>query len=156
MQILVETLLQNEVTLERTNSAVYRQMADELDNMGWEGSAKFMRKSSDDELTHADKFGGVLLDRNITPIYDTIRKIDMVNGRLIDYFQKAYEAEQKTTTAIEEIYKTAHDEGEFLVTQFLQWALEEQRTSEKEVWDIVQALQASPDEWRLIDKELLD
>ena len=46
MQILVETLLQNEVTLERTNSAVYRQMADELDNMGWGGSAKFMRLCS--------------------------------------------------------------------------------------------------------------
>jgi len=153
MFVLVEQMLQNEVTLERTNSAVYRQMADELDNMGWGGSAKFMRKSSDDELTHADKFCGVLVDRNITPIYDTIRKIEMVNGRLTDYFYSAYAAEQKTTAAIEEIYKTAHDEGEFLVTQFLQFFLEEQRNSEREVWDIIQMLEAS-DEWRLIDEKL--
>jgi ferritin len=153
MQILVETLLQNEVTLERTNSAVYRQMADELDNMGWGGSAKFMRKSSDDETGHADKFASLLVDRNITPIYDAIRKIDPVNRELPNYFKNAYAAEQKTTAAIEEIYKTAHDEGEFLVTQFLQYFLEEQRTSEREVWDIIQMLEAS-DEWRLIDEKL--
>jgi ferritin len=72
---------------------------------------------------------------------------------LPNYFKNAYAAEQKTTAAIEEIYKTAHDEGEFLVTQFLQYFLEEQRTSEREVWDIIQMLEAS-DEWRLIDEKL--
>jgi ferritin len=70
MFVLVETLVQKEVTLERTNSAVYRQMADELDNLGWGGMAKWMRKASDDETSHADAFGSLLVDRKITPIYD--------------------------------------------------------------------------------------
>ena len=52
---LVEALLQQQLTLERTNSAVYRSMADALDNEGWDGSAKFMRKSSSDELEHAEE-----------------------------------------------------------------------------------------------------
>jgi hypothetical protein len=33
------------------------------------------------------------------------------------------------------------------------WMLEEQRLSEREVWDIIQMLEAS-DEWRLIDEKL--
>jgi ferritin len=153
MFVLVEQMLQNEVTLERTNSTVYRSMADDLENKGWGGSAKWMRKSSDDELTHADKFAGLLVDRNITPVYASLPAIELVEGELPAYFRNAYAAEQKTTAAIEQIYKQAHDEGEFLVTQFLQYFLEEQRKSEREVWDIIQMLEAS-DEWRLIDEKL--
>jgi len=156
MNPLVEALLQQQVTLERTNSAVYRSMADELENMGWDGSAKFMRKSSDEEVEHADKIASLLVDRNITPIYDTIRKIELVGGRLVDYFQNAYEAEVKTTGAVRSLYKQAWDENEFMVAEYLHWFLDEQRISERTVWDIIQALQASPDEWRLIDKELND
>lgn len=153
---LIETLLQQQLTLERTNSAVYRQMADELDNEGWDGSAKFMRKSSGEEAEHGDKIASLLVDRNITPVYDTIRKIEPVNGRLIDYFQNAYTAETNTTVAVQALYKQAWDEGEFMVAEYLHWFLAEQRTSERDVWDIIQALSASPDEWRLIDKELGD
>jgi ferritin len=150
---LVETLLQQQLTLERTNSAVYRSMADALDNEGWDGSAKFMRKSSGEELEHADKIASLLVDRNITPIYDTISKIEPVNGQLPDYFRNAYAAEQKTTLAITTLYKQAWDEGEFLVAEYLHWFLAEQRQSERDVWDIIQALEAS-DEWRLIDHNL--
>ena len=155
MFVLVESLLQNQLTLERTNSAVYRSMADELENMGWGGSAKFMRKSSDDETSHADKVASFLVDRNITPIYDSISKIELVNGTLPDYFKNAYAAEQKTTASVMSLYKQAQDENEFLVTQFLMWMLEEQRLSEREVWDIIQMLEAS-DEWRLIDEKFYD
>ena len=154
MQPLVEALLQQQLTTERTNSAVYRSMADELENMGWDGSAKFMRKSSGEETDHADKIASLLVDRNITPIYDTIRKIELVGGRLIDFFNTAYQAEVNTTAAIQSLYKQAWDENEFLVAEYLHFFLAEQRTSERDVWDIIQALQASPDEWRLIDKEL--
>jgi ferritin len=153
MFVLVESLLQQQLTLERTNSAVYRSMADELENEGWGGSAKFMRKSSDDETSHADKVAGFLVDRNITPIYDSIRKIDLVNGTLLDYFKNAYSAEQKTTEAVMSLYKQAQDENEFLVIEFLMFFLNEQRRSEREVWDIIQAFEAS-DEWRLIDEKL--
>jgi ferritin len=96
---------------------------------------------------------GFLVDRNITPIYDSIRKIDLVNGTLLDYFKNAYSAEQKTTEAVMSLYKQAHDENEFLVIEFLMFFLNEQRRSEREVWDIIQAFEAS-DEWRLIDEKL--
>ena len=154
MFVLVEKLLQNEVTLERTNRDFYRLGSFILDNEGWGGFAKFFKKSSDDEQSHADGFAGFLVDRNIDPIYESISKYDMGEGSPLDWMKAAYEAEVKTTAAIEEIYKTAHDEGEFLVTEFLQFYLREQKDSEREVWDIIQALEASPNEWRLIDNEL--
>jgi ferritin len=153
MFVLVETLVQKEVTLERTNSAVYRQMADELDNLGWGGMAKWMRKASDDETSHADAFGSLLVDRKITPIYDSLPAIESVGGEPPAFFHKAYDAEVRTTGAISEIYKEAQDANEYLVAQFCLGYLEEQRRSEREVWDIIQMLEAS-DEWRLIDEKL--
>jgi ferritin len=153
MFVLVESLLQNQLTMERTNSAVYRSMADELENQGWCGSAKFMRKSSCEETEHADKIASFLIDRNVTPIYNAIRSIDLVNGRLPDYFKNAYAAEQNTTQAFITLYKQAQDENEYMVAQFLAWFLEEQRISERTVWDIIQKLEAT-DEWRLIDHGL--
>jgi ferritin len=153
MMVLVETLLQKEVTLERTNRDFYRLGSFILDNEGWSGFAKWFKKSSDDEQGHADGFAGFLVDRNIDPIYDTISTFPPAGRDPLEYAKAAYAAEQKTTAAIEEIYKTAHDEGEFLVTQFLQFYLDEQRQSEREVWDIIQMLEAT-DEWRLIDEKL--
>jgi ferritin len=153
MMVLVETLLQKEVTLERTNRDFYRLGSFILDNEGWSGFAKWFKKSSDDEQGHADGFAGFLVDRNIDPIYDTISTLAPAGRTPLEYAKAAYAAEQKTTAAIEEIYKTAHDEGEFLVTQFLQFYLDEQRQSEREVWDIIQMLEAT-DEWRLIDEKL--
>jgi ferritin len=153
MMVLVETLLQKEVTLERTNRDFYRLGSFILDNEGWSGFAKWFKKSSDDEQSHADGFAGFLVDRNIDPIYDVISTFPPAGRTPLEYANAAYAAEQKTTAAIEEIYKTAHDEGEFLVTQFLQFYLDEQRQSEREVWDIIQMLEAT-DEWRLIDEKL--
>jgi ferritin len=155
MMPLIETLLQNEVTLERTNRDFYRLGSFTLDNEGWGGFAKWFKKSSDEEQSHADKFSDLLVDRNITPIYDTIRNIEPLEGDPLVWIKAALEAEKKTTAAIMEIYKQAHDEGEFLVTEFLQFFLEEQRNSEREVYDIQQALEAT-DEWRLIDENLND
>ena len=150
---LVETLVQREVTLERTNRDFYRLGSFTLDNAGWGGFAKFFMKSSGEEQEHADKFAGLLVDRNINPIFDTIQSIEYLTGDPLVWIKAAYAAEVRTTAAIMEIYKQAQDEGEFLVTQFLQFFLEEQRKSEREVYDIQQALEAS-DEWRLIDTEL--
>ena len=150
---LVETLLQQEVTLERTNRDFYRLGSFILDNEGWGGFAKFFKKSSDEEQEHADKFSNLLVDRNINPVYDTIRNIMALEGNPLVWCKAAYEAEQKTTAAIQEIYKQAMDEGEYLVLEFLHWFLEEQRKSEREVWDIIQMLEAT-DEWRLIDEKL--
>lgn len=156
MMILVEKLLQNEVTLERTNRDFYRLGSFILDNEGWGGFAKWFKKSSDDEQSHADGFAGFLVDRNIDPVYEIVNVIPGVISGPLEWCNAAYAAEEKTTAAIEEIYLTAHNEGEFLVTQFLQFYLDEQRQSEREVWDIIQALEASPDEWRLIDEKLGD
>ena len=156
MQPLVQVLVQNEVTLERTNREFYRLGSFTLDNAGWGGFAKFFLKSSNDEQEHSDKFSNLLVDRNINPIYAALPSIEPLPDSPLAWTKGAYEAEKKTTAAIEEIYKQAHDEGEFLVTEFLQFFLEEQRSSEREVWDIIQSLEASPDEWRLIDKELND
>ena len=153
MFVLVEALLQQEVTLERTNRDFYRLGSFTLDNEGWGGFAKWFKKSSDEEQEHADKFAEVLVDRNINPIYDTIRNIDALEGDPLVWIKAALAAEMRTTTAIKEIYKQAMDEGEYLITEFLNWFLAEQRKSEREVYDIQQALEAT-DEWRLIDEGL--
>ena len=154
MEPLVESLLQQEVTLERTNRDFYRLGSFTLDNEGWGGFAKFFKKSSDEEQEHADKFADLLVDRNINPVYNVIGGIEAIESDPLKWCQAAYEAEQKTTAAIQEIYQQAMDEGEYLVTDFLGFFLNEQRKSEREVWDIIQMLQAS-DEWRLIDTELV-
>src|ERR1035437_6392048 len=89
--------LQSQLTLERQNAAIYDALSASLDNVNWSGSATFMKKSADEERTHAQKFTDYLVDRNCVPIYAALGPCPVLeDDDLVIYFQAALDREKLT------------------------------------------------------------
>lgn len=143
--------LQTQLTLERTNAAIYDSLSACLDAVNWSGSSIFMKKSADEERTHADKFAGFIVDRNETPIYGDLPVCPMIeDDDLVIYFQAALGREKLTTQAINDLYTKADDVEDWQTCQFLLWFLQEQTDSERQLTDCLLELRRSDNNGRLI------
>lgn len=156
MDKAIEKLLQKQFNTERYNEQAYRNLGYQLANMAWDGTAKFMLKSADEEHSHSEKFANYLIARNIAPELDALPAIkpsvlNMVSPMLTSV-SAALDLENKTTDAIVNLYHEADDAGESQTCQFLHWFLEEQTNSVKEVFDMVQEVKrAGNDDAALLD-----
>ena len=134
--------LNEQMNVERQNQAVYLQLGAILDNLNWEGSAKWMYKSAGEEFEHFGKFKDWLIVENQTPQLTALEPVNLLGNApddIIAYFEAALKLEQETTAKINELYKLA--EGEDGATcVFLHWFLTEQAESEISIIDILQVL----------------
>jgi ferritin len=151
--------LQDQLTLERTNAAYYRSMADALEAVNWAGSAAWMRKASNDEQGHADRVAAYIVDRNGQPVYGQIDEIPELSGDdLFQYFQAALAREKDTTASIVALYVSADVQTQaFLMAPGDDWPgfIAEQTQSEREIVDILQELgRLDKSGWKLVDQEL--
>jgi len=155
--------LQEQLTLERTNAAYYRAMADALDNVNWAGSASWMRSAGNDEQGHADRVANYLIDRNVQPVYGPIEEIPELSGDdLVQYFNAAMAREKDTTAALVSLYLQAWAEQDVQTIAFLlnpgdEWPgfIAEQTQSEREIYDILQELnRLDKCGWKLVDQQL--
>jgi len=143
--------LQTQLTLERTNAAIYDSLSACLDAVNWPGSAAFMKKSAKDERTHADKFAGFIVDRNETPVYSDLPICPMIqDDDLVLYFQAALGREQLTTQAINDLFDKACELDDPQTCIFLHWFILEQTASERELTDCLLELKRSTNDGRLI------
>ena len=146
--------LQSQLTLERQNAAIYDALSASLDNVNWSGSATFMKKSADEERTHAQKFTDYLVDRNCVPIYAALGPCPVLeDDDLVIYFQAALDREKLTTLAIKTLYQDAANDAtgpDSQTQQFLLWFLAEQTASERELTDAMLELNRSDNNGRLI------
>jgi ferritin len=132
------TALQEQQNRERYNAAFYRALADQLEAVFWPGSAAWMKKASDEEQEHADKFSAYLIDRGSAPLYAALPMPTIPTGdNLVEYFLAALVNEQINTEAIKELYFTAQESEDPQTCTFLIWALDEQTSAERELNDIL-------------------
>ena len=148
--------LQEQFNRERMNHAAYRALADQLDNMYWPGSSAWMRKSSDEEQAHADKFAAYMVDRNITPRYAPLEAPAALGETdLTRFFEAALELEQGNTESIKELYYVAQESEDPQTCTFLIWALDEQTAAERELTDYITMLRRLSNDGMLVfDNEL--
>jgi ferritin len=148
--------LQEQFNRERGNREVYRMLADNLEAVNWEGAAKFMRKASDEEGEHADKFAAYLIDRNQVPRYDSLPAPLVVSGDdLLPYFEAALTLEVTNTEQIKEVHYAAEQSEDAQTCTFLIWAIEEQTQAERELTDICMMLRRLDNNGRVVFDEKL-
>lgn len=152
----LEIALQEQLNRERTNHATYRQMAETLDNMYWPGSSAWMRKASDEEQEHADKFAAYMIDRNIQPQYSALSAPVTPNTEhLPAYYQTALNLERDNTESIKALYYLAEQAEDPQTCTFLIWAIDEQTAAERELVDIITMLnRLDTTGWLIFDKGL--
>jgi ferritin len=159
----IATTLQSQFTLERTNAAYYRAMADALEAVNWSGVAAWMRRNADDEDNHAARIADYIIDQNGQPAYEALEEIpDLSGDDLPQYFNAAMVREEGTTAHLKEIYAAAVAEGDAQTIALLlnpdedfPGFMAEQTASEREITDILLRLgRMDKSLWILVDQEL--
>ena len=96
-----------------------------------EGFSKWFAIQSGEELDHARKINGYLLDEGITPVLGAIAAPDSRFEDLKAPLVAAYEHEKFITSSINDIFRAADDEGDYRTKRFLGWFIDEQAEEEK-------------------------
>ena len=141
---------------ELTNHDLYEQLQNCSENLAWDGFAKYFAKSAKEELDHANAFRLFLIDRNRCPKISVRPAQDFELKEPLEFFGKAYEAEQSNTRNILALYELCHVEKDVDAKIFLRPYVEEQRKAERELLDVIVNLKRAQSNAAilLIQKEL--
>ncbi|EMR03662.1 ferritin [Cesiribacter andamanensis] len=122
----IETALNEQIKREAHSSAIYLAMGSWCDRHGFDNSATFFYKQSDEERSHmlrifkyVTDLGGHALSPEVTNIqqeYDSFRAV----------FEQALEQEIAITQSINRIVGKCHQVQDYTTVTFLQWFLKEQ------------------------------
>lgn len=141
LPVAVLAALNEQLTLERTAHATYRAMAASFEALNFPGMAAWMRKSSDEELAHADSIAGYIADRGDAPGYDPLGAVDLRGAATPPaYFKMALSLEQRVTASLQAKREIARQDDQ-QTEIFLQWFLAEQVEGEKIVEEICDMFQ---------------
>lgn len=131
---------QTQYNVELANSLFYTHLANQAEALAWDGFAAFLKKSADEEREHAEHFREFLLDRNVFPRVTTIPAPTAEGREPIDWIRLAYQAEQQNTKRLADLYWGCVNAKDADAAIFLEPLVTEQRTSERELSDLLQRL----------------
>ena len=138
MNVNLLQAMNDQLTFERQNAAIYDALAAQLDVVNWQGSAAWMKKAANEEREHADKFAAHIVDRFGVPVYSALDGCNAPTGdNLIPYFDAAFMREMATTEAIKTLYFMAEEGEDPQMCVFLHPFIEEQTKSEREISDLL-------------------
>jgi ferritin len=126
----IEALLNQQVKKEAHSSSLYLSMASWCDRNGFDGSAGFFFKQSNEERSHQLKIYKYLLDMGATAISPEITNIKIEFGSFREIFEDALEQEIAITQSFKNIAARCYKENDFVTLEFLNWFLKEQREEE--------------------------
>lgn len=126
----IENLLNQQVKKEAHSSSLYLSMASWCDRNGFEGSADFFFKQSNEEREHQLKLYKYILNMGGTAISPEIGHIKIEFSNFREVFEDALEQEIAITQSFKNIAAKCHKEQDFVTLEFLNWFLKEQREEE--------------------------
>ena len=121
LQLKSISLLQDQMTLERTNSMWYEGLSAAADVSDRHGAKAFFRASSKDERGHAKRIKDFLVDIDATPVFAELPAIPTIDGsNYVGMFQMALQREKVTTAALNALWAAAMDAGDAQAVAFIQ------------------------------------
>ena len=130
--------LQQQITRERQNEAIYHAVAWRFEVANLDGFASYSQRAAHEEAEHADKFAGYVIDRNAAPLVQPLGAVnppiplDMLTAPAL-LIAVALQTEIGNTEAIKFLYQLAEEAHDPQTCVFLIWALEEQTSAEREL-----------------------
>lgn len=116
--------------MEGMSSASYLSMASWCEMTGYENSAKFLYKHSEEERMHMLKLFHYVNEAGGHAIQPEISDIKHHYGSLREVFETILEHEIAVTNSINEIVNHCYEIKDFTTMNFLNWFVEEQREEE--------------------------
>ena len=136
----IKTLLNERIYQEELSSRLYTAMSVWLDNFGYKGAAKWLKKQANDELDHAQWSRDYLMSFDILPETRPLEAVETAYSNLQTILLKVYEHELLVTKQCNDLAKRAMTEGDFLCFSLAQKYLDEQREELEVSNDVVTLL----------------
>lgn len=153
----VEKALNKQIALEGYASFLYLSMASWCDNEGFEGSAKFMHRQSEEEHEHMMKLFHYISEMDGHALAPAIKQPPTTFTSIVKLFEEVYAHEQKVTKSIHDLVALSGSEKDHTTFNFLQWYVEEQREEEalmRSIMDKIKLIGGGPQSLYYIDKEI--
>lgn len=119
-------LLNRQIKMEAHSSASYLAMAAWCDVRGYDFSANFFFKQSDEERKHKLKLFHYLCDMECEAISPTVGESEHDFGSLREVYEKALEHEIAVSDSIHEIVQACRKYNDVATEEFLRWFVMEQ------------------------------
>ncbi|MBS3914174.1 MAG: ferritin [Bacteroidetes bacterium] len=136
----IEKALQQQIALEAYSSAYYLSMASWMDVEGFEGTAAFLYKQSDEERMHMLKILHFINDNDGHAVVPQMDAPPVTFENYHNCFQRILEQEQSVTASIHSLVNMSLTEKDHAANNFLQWYVFEQIEEEKQVKTILNKL----------------
>ena len=122
----IEKILNEQIKVEAQSSAVYLAMSSWCDDQGYDVSAQFFAKQSDEERTHMLKLFNYVNDRGGRAISPEVANVPTDFESFRGVFEEMLEQEMFVTQQFNNIADKCMKVKDFVTFQFIQWFLEEQ------------------------------
>ncbi len=136
----VNTALNRQIEMEAYASAYYLAMASWCEQKGFQGSAEFFYKQSDEERAHMLKIFRFVNEAEGQAISPGVKQPPADFDSFKALFETALAQEREVTTAIYDLMKIARDKNDFATQNLMQWFVDEQLEEEKQIIVILDKL----------------
>ncbi|MCD8740122.1 ferritin [Mucilaginibacter roseus] len=126
----IEEVLNQQIKKEAQSASIYLAMASWCDRNGFDNSADYFYKQSEEEREHQLKFFKYVLDMGGTAISPEVTNIKIEYNSFREVFEDALEQEVSVTESIKAIASRCYKEQDFVTLEFLNWFFKEQREEE--------------------------
>ncbi|RCH56041.1 ferritin [Mucilaginibacter hurinus] len=130
LSVGVEAAINQQIKKEAQSSSIYLAMASWCDRNGFDNSADYFFKQSEEERAHQLKFYKYVLDMGGTAISPEVTNIKIEYNSFREVFEDALEQEVSVTESIKAIAARCHKEQDYVTLEFLNWFFKEQREEE--------------------------
>ena len=121
-----KALIDSLIAVELNASQLYKAGASWCEYVGYEGTAKFLDKHSNEERTHMNKLYEYSLDRQCCPITPSVKEQPHVFVDLKDVLEKSLQHEEFVETQYKNAIKAVMSEGDMQTFAVMQFFLNEQ------------------------------
>jgi len=122
----IENILNEQVKMEAHASAKYLAMASWCDRNGYENSADYFFKQSEEEREHMLKIFKYISDMGGTAISPEITNVPNDFDSFRGVFEQALESEIAVSQSINRIVDACRKQHDYMTEKFMHWFLQEQ------------------------------
>lgn len=141
MNQAMQDAINEQINIELTSAYVYLAMSAYFDDQNLGGIAGWLKKQANEELGHAMRLFGYLVDRGGRVVMHAIPQPDKDYGTALEAFRKVLKHEQHVTASINRLYAIAVEQNDYPTQVHLHWFIDEQVEEEKTASDIVGRLE---------------
>ncbi len=127
----LQKALNAQINAELGSAYQYLAMAAHFDGANLEGQARWMRRQSREEVSHAMKIFDFVHDRDGKVVLEAVAKPKGQFASTLAVWEAVLKQEQHVTGLINALYRMAGEEKDYPTQAMLQWFIEEQVEEEK-------------------------